>query len=76
LLWLSRRYANRLKPGDVLLVYLITYPVGRFFLEFIRVDSAMAGGVNINQAIMAGVALLSSALLVWRHRKVVVEKAD
>jgi phosphatidylglycerol:prolipoprotein diacylglycerol transferase len=76
LLWLSRRYANRLKPGDLLLIYLITYPVGRFFLEFIRVDSAMAGGVNINQAVMAGVALVSAALLFWRHRKVVVEKAD
>ena len=69
LLWLGRRYANRLKTGDLFLVYLITYPVGRFFLEFLRVDSAMAGGVNINQVIMAGVAILSTALLFWRHRK-------
>jgi phosphatidylglycerol:prolipoprotein diacylglycerol transferase len=76
LLWLSRRYADRLKPGDVLLVYLIVYPVGRFFLEFLRVDAAMAGGVNINQLIMAIVALLSTGLLIWRHRKPAIVKAE
>jgi phosphatidylglycerol---prolipoprotein diacylglyceryl transferase len=69
LLWLSRKYANRLKPGDLLLIYLITYPVGRFLLEFLRVDAALVGGVNINQLIMAVVAVASTALLFWRHRK-------
>lgn len=76
LLWLGRRYADRLKPGDLLLIYLITYPVGRFLLEFIRVDSAMAGGININQAIMAGVAVLSAALLFWRHRMAAAAKVE
>lgn len=68
LLWLARRYGDRLKPGDVFLVYLITYPVARFFLEFIRLDPAQVGGININQTVMALVALGSAAWLFWRHR--------
>jgi phosphatidylglycerol:prolipoprotein diacylglycerol transferase len=68
LLWLSRRHADRLKSGDLFLVYLIVYPVGRFFLEFIRLDPSRVGGLDINQALMAVVAILASAFLIWRHR--------
>ena len=32
LLWVSRKFENRLKIGDILLVYLIVYPLGRFLL--------------------------------------------
>ena len=67
LLWLMRRHADRLKPGDVFLIYLITYPVGRFLLEFIRLDPSRVAGVNANQTLMAVVAVLSAAVLVWRH---------
>lgn len=69
LLWLGRRYEERLKPGDIFLVYLITYPMGRFFLEFLRLDAAQVGGMNINQTIMLIVALLASATLIIRHRR-------
>lgn len=69
LLWLGRRYADRLLAGDLILVYAIFYPVGRFFLEFLRLDAAQIAGINANQAFMAIVAVASSALLIWRHRK-------
>jgi len=69
LLWLGRRYPDRLKPGDLFLTYLIIYPVGRFFLEFLRLDSAQVAGLNANQTVMAVVALAAIALLIWRHRK-------
>jgi phosphatidylglycerol:prolipoprotein diacylglycerol transferase len=69
LLWLGRRFADRLKKGDLFLVYLIFYPVGRFFLEFLRLDTSQIGGINANQITMAVVALASTALLIWRHRK-------
>jgi len=69
LLWLGRRYANRLKPGDLILVYAIVYPFGRFFLEFLRLDYSAIAGINANQAFMAIVALASAAFLYWRHRK-------
>lgn len=68
LLWLSRRFANRLKPGDLFLVYLITYPVGRFFLEFLRLDSAQLAGLNANQTFVAIVALISAVFFIMRHR--------
>jgi phosphatidylglycerol:prolipoprotein diacylglycerol transferase len=69
LLWLGRRYARRLLAGDLMLVYLITYPVGRFLLEFIRADAPQAFGINTNQTVMAIVAVAAAALLVLRHRR-------
>ena len=69
--WISRRYADSLKSGDIFLVYLVTYPVGRFLLDFLRLDASMVGGLNINQAMMAVVALCSAGALYLRHRKVV-----
>ena len=69
LIWISRRYADRLRTGDIFLVYLIVYPVGRFLLDFLRLDAAMLGGININQTIMGVVALCSAGFLYFRHRK-------
>jgi phosphatidylglycerol:prolipoprotein diacylglycerol transferase len=68
LLWLARRYGNRLRDGDLFLVYLVTYPVARFFLEFLRLDPSRVAGVNINQTLMALVAITAAGLLYWRHR--------
>ena len=73
LIWISRRFADSLKHGDIFLVYLIVYPVGRFFLDFLRVDASMVGGININQTIMAFVAVFAAAALYLRHRKVETE---
>jgi phosphatidylglycerol:prolipoprotein diacylglycerol transferase len=69
LLWLTRRYSDRLKSGDIFLVYLIVYPIGRFLLDFLRLDAAMVGGINANQTAMAFVAVLSAMALFWRHRE-------
>jgi phosphatidylglycerol:prolipoprotein diacylglycerol transferase len=68
LLWLGRRYQERLKTGDLFLIYLIVYPIGRFFLEFLRLDSSQVAGLNANQTLMLIVLVLSSAALLWRHR--------
>ena len=68
LLWISRRFSDWLQSGDVFLIYLITYPVGRFLLEFLRLDSSQVAGLNINQTVMALVGLSSFAVLIYRHR--------
>lgn len=68
LLWLMRRFPHRLKPGDVFLTYLIVYPVGRFLLDFLRLDASMVAGVNANQTVMAVVAICAAAALFLRHR--------
>jgi len=67
LLWLWNRYGQRMKPGDLFLVYLITYPIGRFFLEYLRLDYVPAFGLNFNQGLMAVVALASAVAILWRH---------
>jgi len=70
LLFLGRIFQSKLKPGDIFWVYLIVYPVGRFFLEFIRLDPSMIGGFNANQITMAVVAVFGVVMLVfYRVRK-------
>ena len=69
LVWLYRKYPNRLKPGDLFLIYLISYPLGRFLLEFLRIDYVPLFGINFNQIVMLLVALASAGFLYWRHRQ-------
>ena len=76
LLWLERRFAGRLKEGDLFLTYLIGYPFGRFFLEFLKVDAPHIGTININQTFMLIVILVSSFLLYWRHRPDTTQKVE
>jgi len=68
LLWISRRFKAWLKPGDVFLAYLVVYAVGRFFLEFLRLDPSPVAGVNINQTFMAVIGLAAAGVLFLRHR--------
>lgn len=69
LIWLSRKYEDWLKPGDVFLTYLVTYPIFRFFMEFLRLDNSFVGGINANQTLMIVIALMAGFLIFWRHRK-------
>jgi phosphatidylglycerol:prolipoprotein diacylglycerol transferase len=68
LLLLQRKYPDRLKTGDLLFIYLIIYPLGRFLLEFIRLNSAEVAGINANQTFMLIVAIGAVVALVFRHR--------
>lgn len=69
LIWIWRKFANRLKTGDLFVIYLITYPIGRFMLEFIRLDFVPLLGINFNQMLMLLVAIVSALVLFLRHRK-------
>lgn len=69
LILISRKLKTRLIPGDVFSIYLIVYPIGRFLLEFIRLDTSYVGGVNANQVTMAIVAVCSVSAMVFRHAK-------
>lgn len=69
LLVLERQYKEKLIPGDLLLMYLIVYPLGRFLLEFLRLDTSMVGGININQITMLVVMVIAIVMLILRHRK-------
>jgi phosphatidylglycerol:prolipoprotein diacylglycerol transferase len=76
LLWVSRCFAERLKKGDIFLIYLIVYPVGRFLMDFLRLDASIVGGININQTIMGIVAVLAASALLWRHRRETSSKVE
>jgi phosphatidylglycerol---prolipoprotein diacylglyceryl transferase len=68
LIWLGRRYAKKLIKGDIFLSYLIIYPVGRFLLEFLRLDSSQLAGLNANQTLMGAIAICATVALILRHR--------
>ncbi len=68
LMWISRQYRDKLKTGDVFNIYLIFYPVVRFFLDFLRLDASKVFSININQTLMAAVAICAVIVLIWRHR--------
>ena len=69
LLWMDRRFGDKLKEGDIFLMYLVGYSTGRFFLEFLRLDAPLFGTINFNQTFVLGVALVSGFIIFWRHRK-------
>jgi phosphatidylglycerol:prolipoprotein diacylglycerol transferase len=68
LLWMSHRIKNWLKPGDLFYIYMIMYSIGRFSLEFLRLDASQIGGINFNQTFMIFVALVAGVLLFLNHR--------
>ncbi len=67
LIWISNRFFEALKPGDIFLVYLVYYPIVRIFMEMLRLDSSTVAGLNANQAFMVVVALAAAAALALRH---------
>ncbi len=67
LLLLAHRFSSKLKAGDIFLVYLLFYSIGRFALEFVRIDYSPVAGLNINQTLMAVVFILSAIGLILRH---------
>ena len=68
LLWMARHFEKWLKPGDLFCIYMIFYAIGRFCLEFLRLDSSQLGGINFNQTFMVIVALGAGVYLFLNHR--------
>jgi len=67
LLILAHKFPEKLKTGDIFLIYLSFYSFGRFWLEFVRIDYSPIAGLNINQTLMAVVFVVSVATLLVRH---------
>ena len=70
-LLLLRSYRRRTTPGSVLALYLLTYPVGRFLIEFLRGDDRLRwSGLDVAQEISLGLfaAGLALALALRRRR--------
>ena len=71
LLWVSRRFKDRLLPGDVMLLYAIWYPAGRFWVEMFRPDAWKLGVGTLTTAQFISLLSIVTAvvLLVVRHRR-------
>lgn len=57
---------NWMKTGDYFLVYVLIYSLGRFLLDFIRLDASMLSGINANQTFMGLVFLGAFIVLFYR----------
>jgi phosphatidylglycerol:prolipoprotein diacylglycerol transferase len=67
LLIIGRKFKDKLKNGDLFLMYLVIYPTIRFFLEFLRLDPSPVAGININQTTMGIVAVAALTTLILRR---------
>jgi phosphatidylglycerol:prolipoprotein diacylglycerol transferase len=69
LLWIARRFAARLKDGDIFLLYVSFYSVGRFFVEALRIDPAFLIGTSIrgNLFVSSVLALGFAMIVLLRH---------
>ena len=75
LLYIARRYSSRLLRGELFGLYLILYPLGRFLLEMIRLDSPMMGSLSIAQVIaLIAISVSAGAMAYRRWRKKGVEE--
>ncbi len=69
LLWVARRLAERLMTGDVFLLYVSLYSLGRFFVETLRIDTTgfMVGPIRGNLFVSSILALSFGLILLMRH---------
>jgi phosphatidylglycerol---prolipoprotein diacylglyceryl transferase len=68
MLMLGRKFSNRLEDGDLFLIYLIWYPLGRIWVESLRPDAWTIGAIPTAQIVSAVFIVIASVALVLRHR--------
>lgn len=66
-LYVSRRYSDRLKPGDMLLLYGMLYPLVRFFTEMERPDAWKIADVPTAQIIAVAAFVICGVWFAYRH---------
>jgi phosphatidylglycerol:prolipoprotein diacylglycerol transferase len=68
LLYVARRWAHRLREGDIALMYGIAYPAGRIWMETLRTGNWLVAGVPMAQIVAGASILVCSLALLYRHR--------
>jgi phosphatidylglycerol---prolipoprotein diacylglyceryl transferase len=69
LLWIARRFAGRLRPGDLLGIFFVWYGVVRFVLETLRHDNWLFFGIPTAQLFSLGFILAGLVIIGYRHRR-------
>jgi phosphatidylglycerol:prolipoprotein diacylglycerol transferase len=68
LAWVIWQFGRRLRTGDGVWLYLIAYPLGRFWVELFRPDAWVWGQLATAQWIAIGAILVGLLALIGRHR--------
>ena len=68
LIWLGFHTRKRLRPGDLILVFLVWYGLVRFVLETFRQDNWTFFGVPTAQIVSMLFVIPALLILAWRHR--------
>jgi phosphatidylglycerol:prolipoprotein diacylglycerol transferase len=66
LLFTGRKLGRRLPDGDIFLLYIIYYSVGRFFLEGFKIEVWTLAGFPTARWITASAILIAVAVMVYR----------
>ncbi|HYK95011.1 MAG TPA: prolipoprotein diacylglyceryl transferase [Candidatus Dormibacteraeota bacterium] len=69
LIWIARRFAERLRPGDLLLLFLIWFGCVRFVVESLKADNWRLFGIPTAQIVATITVLGAVAALGLRHRR-------
>jgi phosphatidylglycerol:prolipoprotein diacylglycerol transferase len=69
LMWVGRRFKDRLRKGDIFLLYLVWYPLGRFFVEYLRPDAWMLGPLAAAQVFALIIIALAVLGMVYLHQR-------
>jgi phosphatidylglycerol:prolipoprotein diacylglycerol transferase len=67
LLAVGRKFAGKLKEGDLFLAYLVWYPLGRLWVEALRPDAWRIGNIPTAQIISVVLIVIAIVLLLIRH---------
>lgn len=68
LIWYRRRSDTN---GEIFLLYLILYSLARVFIEGLRTDSLMWGGLRVAQLISVAIIVVASAILFKKKKETI-----
>jgi prolipoprotein diacylglyceryltransferase len=63
ILWFTRHYKSKAKPGAAFAMWLILAGVGRFFIEFFRPDQPRVPGTGVSYTRIANVFMILAGIL-------------
>ena len=78
LLWISRRYKDRVKPGTIFAGWLVLAGVGRFLIEFFRPDQPKIADLGFSYSALVSLlmAVIGTIMLLARYNKIHLKIAD
>jgi phosphatidylglycerol---prolipoprotein diacylglyceryl transferase len=71
IMYVSRRFADQMKPGAVFFGWLVLAGLGRFLIEFVRTDQPHVGGswISTTQVVTIVMILVGLLMLAFRYGK-------